>query len=250
MRPSERESAGNEERAVAIGSDPDRTWLFRVGGISALLLGLGYIATIPLYAVVGIPPDSGAEWLSYGADKTTMWWGILALQVFTDFLFVPVALALYLALRAVDKNLTLLAAAFLILFVVLDLAVTWPNYAAFISLSSDYAAATTDAERAALVAAAEYASAVTTSTLEGVYSIVVPSIGILLFGIVMLRSSFGRTAGYVGILTAVLGIASVVVPPIVPALGPTIILASILTTVWVLLVGYRLIRQDFQAHPV
>ncbi len=36
--------------------DPDSRWLYRVGGISALVLGAAYIVIIPLYAHVGAPP--------------------------------------------------------------------------------------------------------------------------------------------------------------------------------------------------
>src|SRR5215831_8514797 len=129
------------EKMTATAVDPDGKWLYRVGGISALLLGLAYIITIPLYVRVGAPPSGGEARLQYLAGKTTVWWAILGLSVLTDLLFVPVALALYLALQGVNRNAMLIATALVGLFVVLDLAVTWPNYAALISLSGDYAAA-------------------------------------------------------------------------------------------------------------
>lgn len=78
-------------------------------------------------------------------------------------------MALYFALKEVNWNAMLLAAAFVFLFVVLDLAVTWPNYAALIILGGKYASATNDVQRAAYVAAANYPSAVVTSRLEVVY---------------------------------------------------------------------------------
>ena len=71
--------------------DPDEKWLYRVGGISALILGLAYIATIALYVPVGAPPSGAEARLTYLAGKTRVWWAILALSVLTDFLFVPVA---------------------------------------------------------------------------------------------------------------------------------------------------------------
>lgn len=220
--------------------DPDGKWLYRVGGISALLLGIAYIITIPLYVQVGTPPSGGEARLQYLAGKTTVWWAILGLSVLTDLLFVPVALALYLALKGVNRNAMLVATAFVGLFVVLDLAVTWPNYASLITLGGDYAAATNDAQRAAYIPAANYASAVLESTLEGVYSIVTLSVGILMVGLVMLKGAFGKTTAYLGIVTGILGIVSVAGPFIVNTLSQVIIVASALTTVWVLLVGYRL----------
>ena len=75
--------------------DADWKWLYRVGGVSALVLGAGYIAIFPLYARVGAPPvGDGEVWLAYLSGKTSVWWTILALSVLTDFLFVPVGLAL------------------------------------------------------------------------------------------------------------------------------------------------------------
>ena len=145
--------------------DPEGKWLYRVGGISALVLGIAYIITIALYVPVGVPPSGAEARLTYLAGNTSAWWAILALSVLTDFLFVPVALALYLSLKGLNRNVMLIATAFAGLFIVLDLAVTWTNYAALIILSGHYAAATNDAQRAVLVAAAAYPSAVLESSV-------------------------------------------------------------------------------------
>src|ERR1039457_2415636 len=87
----------------------DQKRWYRVGGLAALVLGICYVAIIPLYAHVGVPPNGGGEaWFKYLSGKTTFWWTILGLSVFTDFLFVPVALALYLSLKGVNRNAMLL----------------------------------------------------------------------------------------------------------------------------------------------
>jgi hypothetical protein len=230
------------EKLMVPAVDPDGKWLYRVGGVSALLLGVAYIITIPLYVYVGAPPSGGEARLQYLVGKTTVWWAILGLSVLTDVLFVPVALSLYLALKGVNRNAMLLATAFVGLFIVLDLAVTWPNYASLITLSGDYAAATNDAQRAASVAGANYASAVLESSLEAVYSILFLSLGILMIGLVMRKGIFRKSTAYVGVVTGALGIVSVVGPFFVSALSGAIIITSALTTLWVLLVGYRLYR--------
>jgi hypothetical protein len=227
---------------VATAAEPDGTWLYRVGGIAGLLLGIGYIAIFPIYASVGAPPSGGEAWLEYSAGKTGAWSAILALSVVTDVLFIPIALALYLALREVHRDAMLLAISFILLFVGLDLAVTWSNYAALIALGDSYAAATTDAQRAAYVAAASYPAAVLKSTLEGVYSIVTLAVGMLMVGVVMLRSTFSRAAAWLGIATGVLGIVSVGGALVVSGLSAAVILASVLTTIWALIVGFRLLQ--------
>ena len=104
----------------------------------------------------------------------------------------PVAFALYLALKGVSRNAMLLATAFVGLFVVLDLAVTWSHYASILTLDGNYSAAKDDAHRAGYVAAANYASATLTSPLEIVYSIVTLSSGILVAGFVMLSGGFNK----------------------------------------------------------
>ena len=227
---------------LSTADDADARAMYRLGGYSALVLGVAYIAIVAVYATVGAPPREGEAWLVYAAGKTTAWWAIVGLSVLTDFLFLPIAFALYLALRDIDRNAMLLATAFVSSFVFLDLAVTWTNITALVSLADQYAAATTDAERAAAVGAANHASAVLSSTLGGVYSIVTLALGILLIGWVMLRSTFGRTVAYVGIVIGILGIVSVAGPLLLGGLSLAIVIASVLTTVWVLIVGYRLVR--------
>ena len=127
--------------------EPDGRWLLRVGGICALVFGLGYILIIGLFVPMGAPPNGAEAWLTYMAGNTLLWWAILALSVLTDFLLVPVALSLYLALKGINRNTMLLATACVGLFIILDLALTWTNYAVLISLSSSYAAATDAAQR-------------------------------------------------------------------------------------------------------
>ncbi len=122
---------------IANAVDPDGKWLYRVGGVCALLFGIAYIVIIALYIPVGAPLSGGEARLEYHAGNTTVWWAIVGLSVLTDFLLVPVALSLYLALKEVNRDAMLLATALIGLFVVLDLSVTWPNYASLIALGDD-----------------------------------------------------------------------------------------------------------------
>jgi hypothetical protein len=216
--------------------DADDKALLRLGGICAIVLGVAYIVTFPLYAQVGVPPIGGQAWMEYLAGKTTVWWAILGLSVLTDLLFVPFACALYVALRAVHRNAMLLATALVGLFVVIDLAVTWTNFGALLTLSADHAAATTDAQRAAYVAAANYASAVLPSRLERVYAILILSMSILVIGVVMQRGVFGRMTAYLAIATGLLGVAAQT------GSGVFIILNAVLATIWILVSGFRLRR--------
>ena len=180
-----------EEREVDTVGPGQKQW-YRVGAVAALSLGIGYIIIFPLYAYVGPPPSAADAWFKYLPGKTTAWWVIVGLSVFTDFLFVPLALALYLALKGCNRNAMLLAVAFVGLFVVLDLAVTWSHYASILTLYGKYSIATDDVQRGGFLAAANYGSAMLASRVEIVYAIVTLSFGILVIGFVIPGGVFNR----------------------------------------------------------
>jgi hypothetical protein len=215
---------------------PDRRLCYHLGSIAALTLALGYIVIFPLYARVGAPPTGGEAWFSYLPGKVTVWWAILGISVFTDFLYVPIALALYLALEKFSRNAMLLATAFIGLFVVLDLAVTWSHYASILVLYAKYSAALTESQRASYLAAANYGSAILTSKLEVVYAIVNLSLGILISGVVMLMGQFDRVTAWLALVTGVLGIASL------SGFGLFTIGNALFATAWLVSVGYKLNR--------
>jgi hypothetical protein len=229
-----------KEKMMVNAVDPDGKWLYRVGGTSAIVLGIAYIIIIALYVPVGAPPTGAEARLMYVAGNTTLWWAILGLSVLTDFLFVPLAFSLYAALKGINKNLMLMGTAFVLLFVVLDLAITWTNYASIITLGGQYTSATNDAERAVFVTAAIYPTLMLESGLLFVHNTLTLSVGILMTSVVMLKGIFSKTTAYLGVATGTLGIAAVVGPFLVSALSGVIIIASILTTAWVMFAGYRL----------
>jgi hypothetical protein len=217
--------------------------LYRFGGWSAVLLGVSYIAIVGLYSLAGaVPSQIGEPWLQYLDGKTAIWWGITGLSVLTDLLFLPMVAALYLALRGAPRALVLSGIGLIGLFVALDLAITWPNYASLIGLTDTYSSAADAGTRSVAIAGATFASTVLSSPLFKVYAVLVPSVGIGALGIAMVQVGFGRWAGYVGLATGILGTVSVLGSVAWSSLGAAVIATSVLTTLWVLIVGYRLIR--------
>jgi hypothetical protein len=231
----------NVQDTMANAVDPDGKWLYRVGGISALVLVIGYLLTFPLYAWVGDPPSGVEAQLSYFAEHATGWWAILGLMAFTDLLFIPIFFALYQALKGINRDMMLMAIAFAGLFIALDLAVTWTAWSALITSGSSYAAATTDAQRAVFVAAAAYPSAILDSPLSGSYAILFPSLGILLTGLVMRKGIFHKTTAYLALAAGITGIVFMG-SYVVDALYLFRIINALLATVWYLFVGYRLYK--------
>jgi hypothetical protein len=209
---------------------------YRWGGIAALLLAIGYVAIIPLFARVGEPPATGEAWFRYLPGKTTVWWAILWLSVVTDLLYLPIAWALWFALRKAERNLMLAATVCLHLFVVLDLAVTWTHHASLLALFQSYSSVTDEAHRATYLAAAEYASAMPATRLLILYAIVIPSVGVLLAGIAMMKGRFGKASAWTGMITGVFGVLSLT------GFYPLVMANALGATLWFFLVGARLLR--------
>lgn len=235
------------EKLMVNSDNSSMKGLYRVGGMSAIVLSMSYIIITVLYVMGGALPSGGEEWLKHIAKHTLEWQAILGFSVLTDFLFVFVLWSLYWVLKEINRNATLAGIGFVGLFVVLDLAVTWPNYSSLISLSTKYAIATNDTQRMAFVAAANYAYGVLSSSLFAVYAILVPALGISIIGLVMLKGTFSKVTAYLGVVTGILGIISVVGPFFLTALGMVAIITSVLTTVWVLFVGFKLLKLSKQS---
>jgi hypothetical protein len=226
--------------AAVIEEQQWRRW----GGIAALALAVGYMAIIPLFASVGAPPATGDAWFRYLPGKTAIWWVIIWLSVVTDLLYLPVARALWIGLRNVARNRMLAAVVCLQLFVVLDLAVTWMHHASLLALFQKYASAADEAHRAAYLAAAEYASSIYATPLLTFYIIVIPSVGVLLASITMIKARFGNASAWTGVATGVFGLLSLT------GFFPLVMANALGATLWFFLVGARLLRSGITETPL
>ena len=213
-----------------------------MSGVSAIILVISYIVIIVLYVFSGVSPTEGDALLKHIAAHTAERWSILGLSVFTDLLYIPVGYSLYIMLKEVNKNAMLAGLGFFILFVFLDLAVTWTNYSSLITLSNQYATATSDSQRETIIATADYVSGVISSGLIRVYIILFPAIGILIFSLIMLKGEVSKTIAYLGVVTGVVGTISVAVTLFMSSFGITVVITSILTTAWFSLIGIRFLR--------
>jgi len=219
-----------------VSSSSEETQCYRWGGIAALLLAIGYVVIIPLFAWSGAPPATGDAWFRYLPGKTMVWWAILWLSVLTDLLYLPVAWALWFALRETAKNLMWAATVCLHLFVVLDLAVTWTHHASLLALFENHSSAADEAHRAAYLAAAEYAAAMPSTRLLIFYAIVIPSVGVLLAGIAMMKGRLGKVSAWTGMITGVFGVLSMT------GFYSLVMANALGATLWFFLVGVQLLR--------
>ncbi len=228
--------------------DSDGKWSYRVGSIAAFVLVSGYCLTFPVYASVGFYPNGDEARLAYFAKYAAGWWIITGLMVFTDLLIVPVFLALYQALKGISRNAMLLAIACEGLFIAVDLAVTWTAHSSLLTLGSNYVAATSEIQRATLVAAAGYPSTILDSPLLAICIILIPSLGILLTALVMAKGIFGKPTAYFALAVGISGIVAGMSPIFPGALSAMPIINALLVMIWYLFVGLRLYRLGRQMN--
>jgi Domain of unknown function (DUF4386) len=212
--------------------------LYRVGGVAALITAV----LIPLQIIVFIawpPPLEGLaiDWFTLFQSNRLLGLLSLDLLLLVDYvLLVPIVLALYVTLRRTRESLMAIATA--LYFVAI--AAYFASNTAFemLSLSDQYAAATTDAQRAMYLAAGQAMLA----TFEGTafqVSYVLASVAGIIIGAVMLRSDiFSRVAAYALILGDVIGLGLYV-----PKIGIYLSVISVpVLWVWYVLIARRLIQ--------
>ncbi len=220
---------------------PDPTWrdLYRAGGVSALLTTLSYIlALVIVFTVPPTPTAGGAAILEYIATHRSSYIVQQALWLLPSVLLIIVFLALYPALKGVNKSYAAISVVLSIVAWAVTLAypVTGGGAPALVVLSDQYTAVASDAPRAALAAAAE--SFIALNSVPSVMG-VLEAIGILLVSLLMLKSVFSQRVVYLGIVTGAIGI---VCETLRPLLGPGYAVYGLLLFVWLPLLGWQLYK--------
>src|SRR5215203_6520338 len=237
------ESDRGVERGIAMSTsraettaDPRLRGLYKMGGAAALFSA----AIIPIQLIIFIvwgQPDTALGWFNLFQDNKLA--GLLAFEllfVVNAVVGIATALALYVALRRVNESLMAIATV-LVLLEAVAFIVARPALE-MLYLSNQYAAATTDAQRAMFVAAGEAMWATFHGTAFHVgYNVF--SVYFLIVSVVMLRSSiFGKVTAYVGFLVAILNWGLYV-----PGIGLFLSILSVFPlAIWLVLVARRLLQ--------
>ena len=216
---------------------PESDWssLYRVGGMAALLMFV--LTLVQSFVFIAYPPPSTViDYFTLFQNNKLL--GILDLDfllIVINILLILIYLALYAALHQFDKSDTTIA---LILGLVGTTLFFASREATFgmLSLSNQYAAATTDVQRAMLLAAGQALLSIYNGTAFDL-SYVLGGIVILIFSVVMLRSSiFSKATAYVGIVMGVL----MLVPPTAGSIGLLLSLTSLIPTlIWLIPIARR-----------
>jgi hypothetical protein len=212
--------------------------LHKVGGVTALAV----LALIPIQMVVFFiwpPPSSVIGWFTLFQDNALVGLLDMDLLLIVDYLLlIGLFSALWASLRRANESLVAIA-------LVLQLVATASYLAStvafeMLTLSNQYATATTDAERSLFLAAGQAMLASWQGTAFDV-SYVLSALAVLIVSAVMLRSydhMFSKVTGYAGLSAGVL----MLVPPTAGMIGVVFSLLSLVPLViWLVLVARRLL---------
>jgi hypothetical protein len=221
-------------------SPTDSAWksLYTVGGVVTLIMIAITLGQVVVFTI-SPPPYEGTAVDWFALFQKNAFLGLLGFEVLLIVyvgLSVLVSLALFVALRRTSPTLT---AIFLALSLIGSAAFISARPAfEMLSLSNQYAAATTDAQRAAFLAAGEAMLAAFRGTAYLV-SYLLGSMTGLIIGAVMLKSGiFGRAIPYLRIASSVLDFGL-----FIPTVGIFISLFSVLCLLlFNVLLGRRLIQ--------
>ncbi len=217
--------------------------LYRVGGAAALTVVVLYV--IQIIVLVAWPPPSTAIGYFTLFHKNALL-GLLDLDLLSlaDYaLFVPMFLALYMALRRASPSFMAIATT----LALVGIATYFASNTAFemLSLSNQYAAATTAAQKSLIEASGQAMLAIYQGTAF-VVSYVLLAIAPLIISVVMLRSNtFGKVTASMGIVANVLALGF-----FVPAIGVFLSLISVVgLLIWYVLIALRLFQlaQNYKA---
>jgi hypothetical protein len=239
---------------------PDNKNLYKVGGIAALIVVVLWITQVIAVALMGTPPVTVIEWFTLFKN-----YGLLGL--FNSFLLdsiacvvmVLVVLPLYFSLRETHPTAMSIATVLKLIGIVLFLAtnITLTMY----SLSRQYAASATEAQRSHIIDSAQAVLALNQDGTASAFSLILGAITGLIISVVMFRSKvFGKVAAIIGILA---NLCQILEPP--TAFAPSgfyegmsvgvflILLSFVFYVIWYILIArtfFRLGRLGFSTTVI
>ncbi|NSW52508.1 MAG: DUF4386 family protein [Anaerolineae bacterium] len=218
--------------------------LFKIGGMAALVVAMLILGEVVVLAIYP-PPVTISDWFMLFQSNNVIglldFWG---LEVPMYLMFILMFLALYMALRKNNASLMVVALAFALLGIGVFLATNNPF--AMLSLSNQYATATTDAERSTLLAAGLALLSNTNQRAVGGFNMglfLVSAAGLIVSSVMFRSNSFCRSTAFVGILAHGLSLADYIRQALTPSAIVTLLVVlpnALLLVIWYVLVGRRL----------
>jgi len=243
----------------------DTNWrsLYKVGGVAALIIAVMYLLALVIYIpanLAGPPPSTVLEWFTlFQNDRLTAFFYLGFGDIIIILCSGPMFLALYAALRRTNRTWVIIATS----FAFVGMAVYLATNAVFsmLTLSDQFAAATTEAQKSLFLAAGQATIAMVEGTGGRYMGLPLVWISSLIVSVVMLQSKvFSKATAYVGIVGFALLAASIPFATYTTTGESTAAVAAIifvtyfggglLSLAWYFLVGVRLIKLGRSQKPL
>lgn len=220
--------------------------IIRLAGYSACLIALGYVGISISFVRAGTDfPNHAEGWITYLSGNSKIWWFIIWLSIITDVMYLTVALGLYEHFKETNKLIAILIVVFFSLFAFLELATTWTKYPSLLNLVGQYNNASNQELRSHLLSAIEATSSSIHSIVIGFYTIIIPSIGVILASYHSLRSkTLGQLTNVLGLLAGSCNIIAVLGGLIYEPIGKLVIAGSFLSLFWFGGIGLKFLQMS------
>ncbi len=219
-------------------SNSDWKGLYKVGAVAALLM---FVLTIiqAVFFITNPPPNTVIDYFTLFQKSRIL--GLLDLDlllIVINILLILIYLALYVALRRISKSYMTIALIIGLVGTTLFFASREATFG-MLSLSNQYAAASTETERAILLGAGQALLTIYNGSAFDL-SYIFGGVVILIFSVVMVHSNiFSKLTAYVGIVMGIL----MLVPPTVGTIGLILSLISLIPTlIWLVPIARRLFQ--------
>lgn len=228
-------------------ADPRWKDLYRIGGISSILIAVLVIFAIIAFFIWPFKPGFTSTENIFTTLQTDRLGGLMSLDLpFIVIVLINILplLALYVALKRVNEPYALIALVSGLIAVV-ALIPSRP-LAELVLLSEKYATATTEVAKSQYLAAGESLHALFNGTAWMVYTILTGG-STLISSLLMIRSNaFSKVTAYIGICSGIGG------PGIfIPVVGiPLSLLATLGGVIWYILISRRLLQLGRQSQPL
>ena len=227
----------------------DSAWkgLYKLGGAAALIVAVLLPIEIIVFTAYPLPGTVIGYFTLFQSNRLMGLLDLYLLEVFTYVLFVPMFLALYAALRRVNESYMALATTLAIIGIAVFLATNNPF--SMLSLSDQYAAATTDAQRSQFLAAGQALLANTNQRAVGGFNMgffLVSAAGLIVSAVMLRSNIFSKVTAYVGVLANALSLADYFRAAFVPAAALLLLFlamaSSLFLLIWYILIARRLFQ--------
>jgi len=221
--------------------------LYKIGGLGALIAAMLLLIEIIVFSIWPQPTTVMNYFALFQSNKLVGLIDLYLLELVAYALFIPLFLAFYISLRRFNESYMLLAMILASIGIAVFLATNNPF--TMLSLSNQYLAATTEAQKSLFLAAGQALLINTNQRAVGGFNIgfLLVCIAGLLVSVVMLQNRiFSKTNAYIGILTFVISLVDyfriIFQPSKFILLLIIAILSGILLFIWLILVGLRLLQ--------